>query len=177
MDLKTIVEKIKTYLSEEVKLMEAKTTDGIILNFDKLEVGSEIFVVDENGQTPAPDSTYTLEDGTILVVVSGKIETVTAPEAPVEGEPEAETPEVEVEAEVKSDNTELISRIEALEKENSEIKDILLKIAENLGKVNFKQELKEETEPKKEVQMAKFEFKPNRKNNSPLNTIFKNMYK
>ena len=177
MDLKTIVDKIKTFLSEqvEVKLMEVKTTDGLILNFETLEVGVEVFIIDENGSTPAPDGTYTFEDGTSISIVEGKIETITIPEEPVEGEPETET---EPEEEMKSPDTELVARIEALEKENLEIKEMLTKIAENLEKINFKQELKKEIEPK-QVELSKTpKFLENTKNtNNQLNTIFKNMYK
>jgi hypothetical protein len=172
MDLKVIVDRIKTFLSDEIKLVEAKTTDGIILNYDALEVGAEIFIVDETGTNPAPDSEYTLEDGTIITVKDGKIEAITLPEAPVEGEPETEEPVEEMKA-----DTELITRIEALEKENIEIKDMLMKIAENLGKVNFKQELKEEVKDV-EVKLSTSKFLENTKNTDPsLSNIFRNMYK
>lgn len=93
MSIKNVIDKIRLFLeSEKVSLTDVKTTDGTILSFDAdaLAVGVEIFVLDENGRTPAPDGEYVLEDGTKIKVTESKVEEIEAPEMP---EPETETPE------------------------------------------------------------------------------------
>lgn len=96
MSIKNVIDRIKLFLQEEnaVELVDVKTQDGTILSYDgELTTGVEIFILDENGRTPAPDGEYILEDGTKLSVAGGKIEEVEAPEVAPEI-PEGETPEM-----------------------------------------------------------------------------------
>lgn len=76
-------------------------TDKAVLSFDgeELAVGTEVFVIDENGDAqPAEDGEYIAEDGKTIVVAEGKVAEIKEAEAEPEAEPEAEEPEV-VEAE------------------------------------------------------------------------------
>jgi hypothetical protein len=71
--------KIGLKLSEEqaIEFMaEGKLADGTIVKTpsDSFEVGSEVYVVSENGDALAPAGEHTLEDGTVIVVgEDGKI--------------------------------------------------------------------------------------------------------
>jgi len=176
--IKNIIEKIRIFLQEEIALESVKTTDGTILSFESLEVGMEIFVIAEDGtETPAPDASYTFEDGTIVDVVGGKIDKIT-PVEPVEGTPETEveTPEVEVEVEVPMAKLckEDLERLEKLEAENITMKEMITQLAETLSKMNFKEDLKMSNV---ETPKVKIEQTPMVGKNVQLNSIFKNMYK
>lgn len=73
-DLTAALEKFKELIKGKRKFADAKLSDGTIIRIDgETEAGAAVFVIDENGETPAPDGEHTLEDGTILVVAEGKI--------------------------------------------------------------------------------------------------------
>lgn len=183
--IKDLVNKIKTFLNEEivqeeVQFKDVKTSDGTILSYDKdLAVGIEIFVVDETGRNPAPDGEYILEDGTKLEVSAGVVDSVGAPEAPIETPMETPAPEVSgTTGATLSD--EYLKRIENLEAENKTIHEILSQLAESLSKKVFEDEVKMSlVEPKKEIQPEepKLDMKPMGKSKTGLNSILKNMYK
>lgn len=119
------------------------STDKAELNYDgTLEVGTEVFVTDENGDfVPAADGDYITEDNTTIVVADGKVaeikpaeEVIEAPAESVE-EPEhveevleSEEPAEEPEsAEPEQDEkdikiAELEARIAELEAENADLK-------------------------------------------------------
>lgn len=60
---------------------EYKTADGqTVLSISALEVGGDVMV----GETAAPDGTHTLEDGTVIVTVGGKITEVKGVEPVIE---------------------------------------------------------------------------------------------
>lgn len=71
---------------KEGKNLASVTTDGGDLSYDgELEVGTEVYVTDEEGnQTPAPDGDYVTEDGKTIKVAEGKVTEI------VEAEPESE---------------------------------------------------------------------------------------
>ena len=120
-----------------MKLGKVETDNGVLIyEGDVLEVGTEVFIEDENGNiVPAPDGTYSE-----YVVKDGKI----APAEVVEPEAKPESEEVmqeevivEPEPEVKeSDDNKYEERISALES----------KIAELEGKVAELISAKEELE-------------------------------
>jgi len=88
MSYKLKLNQIRAILSLEVKLESAKTTDGSIVNYERLEAGFPIF--QEDGTTPLAEGDYTLEDGTafkvdadgLIMEVIPPTETPEAPEAP-----------------------------------------------------------------------------------------------
>jgi hypothetical protein len=53
--------------------IKMNTKEGVELIYETLEIGSEIFVEGEEGLQPAPNGTYTLEDGTSIIIEGGKI--------------------------------------------------------------------------------------------------------
>jgi hypothetical protein len=146
MNIKEIVEKIKLFLNEEaeeteVQLVDVKTQDGIILSFEVLEVGAEIFVIDEAGRTPAPDGEYILEDNSKIVVVEGKIAEIVPAEEPVE-EPEAEVEIPVEEVPVEATEVDLSAEVAALKAEIVSIKETLAQIVESNSAKELKEEIK-----------------------------------
>lgn len=83
MTLNEALDKIKSIWQDKIKLSEAKLVDGTLISYTTLEVGSIINSIDTEGnQTPIVNGTYTMEDGTVLVVGDGgAIATITKPDA------------------------------------------------------------------------------------------------
>lgn len=71
---------------EEVKFAEAKLADGTVLMIsgDEIAVGAEVVVSTEEGQIPAPDGEYELEDGSVLIVIDGLVSELRPAQAPAE---------------------------------------------------------------------------------------------
>ena len=181
MSLQKIIEKIKIFLSEEsVKLTDVKTKDGIILNFEgELAVGTEIFIIAENGSTPAPDAEYILEDGSKIKVVEGKVDEIIPAEAPVEGAP-AEVPAEEVVAEEvpveeTPDEAPVAEKIAALENQIKEIYEILAELVDGINKNDLKEEIK--VEMAKEQPVKQFEGIKFKATDNTVANILLNMYK
>lgn len=81
-------------MRQAVAFRTATSDKGLIAweGDDDLAVGNELFVEDENGnRTAAEDGTYTLTDGTIVVVTEGKVESITEPSATEENFGEVST--------------------------------------------------------------------------------------
>jgi hypothetical protein len=83
-----IVNKIRELLGMEIKLEQAKLMDGTALEFEKLESGVNIFIVNGEDRIPLPIGEYELEDGRLLVITEDGIiaeikETAQEPEVPV----------------------------------------------------------------------------------------------
>jgi hypothetical protein len=95
--LKQLIDKGLTFLSKtedkpkEVTLSaEATKSDGTIVytEADEFAVGVGAFVKEGEQVLPAPDGEHTLEDGTILIVADGVVESITSPEEEVAEEGE-----------------------------------------------------------------------------------------
>lgn len=85
----------ETPAENEVKFVEVKTTEDIILRVDgELEEGKSIEIIDETGARPADNGEYVLEDETVIVVEENVIASLTTPETEddvvVENEPSEE---------------------------------------------------------------------------------------
>ena len=117
----------------EIKLAQMKSEDGItVFEAESFEADYSVGIATEEGIVPAPVGEYTLEDGTIMVVlvegviaeikpmeeVQAEVEVETAEVAPVAME-EAQTVKKVVESITKET---FFSEIEALKKENIELK-------------------------------------------------------
>ena len=93
----------------------SKATDKGTLRWEgeeDLKAGDEVFTEDEEGnRAPAADGEYKTEDGKTIVVVEGRVSEIRDPEAEVAPEPEAE-----VEA-LRRENAELRSKVHKLAKE------------------------------------------------------------
>lgn len=153
-------------------LTEAVTDKGVLVSEGEIEVGSEVFVYDEEGNAvPASDGEYVVDGGEMTIVVANGIvsEMRQKEEAPIEQpeEPETvvveeevadeeetpaeapveETPEEEAEKDEEVDIEALKAEIEALKTENAELK---AKVAEYEAKEKEAEEPSIEEEDKEE---------------------------
>jgi uncharacterized Zn finger protein (UPF0148 family) len=82
-------------MTNKLKFAEAKLADGTTVYASSIEVGAEVYVIDENlDKVPVFDGEHELADGTVIATVDGKITEVKSKE---EAMTEV-TPEIEVEA-------------------------------------------------------------------------------
>lgn len=102
MAYKLKLNQIREILNIDIKLEVAKLADGTGIEYEKLEPGFSVFVVDADGnKLPAPAGTHVLEDGVTSIEVDeqGVIIEVSTDEAAGEAADEApatEAPAVEV---------------------------------------------------------------------------------
>ena len=163
MNEKSILNKVRTLLGLEVKLEVMKLTDGVsMLEAESFEAGQPVFILTEDEQRIAlPIGEYELEDGRVLVVIEEGViaeikevkEEEEMPEAPaqepaeVEEEVAASTEAPQAKKIVESIVKEsFFSEIEALKKENEELKAKLsaqtTKVAEEVAPVELSEEPK-----------------------------------
>ena len=164
MNEKSILNKVRTLLGLEVKLETMRLSDGVsMLEAEVFEAGQPVFILTEDEQRIAlPVGDYELEDGRILVVIEegviADIREAAEPEVEVEVEaPEAEMPAEEEMAQEPAAPTakkiiesvtkeSFFSEIEALKKENEELKaQIALsktEVAEEVAPVELSEEPK-----------------------------------
>lgn len=118
---------IEVLLGEHTELTSAKLEDGTIIEFSKLEVGAEIFIVTEEGNIPAPDGIHILEDGTQIETKDGIITNIIPKQ------------EETSEEQIKQDDqvvAELQNKIAELESKIAKLEEAILKIAESTDKIN-----------------------------------------
>ena len=124
---------IKAKLAAILAQMSVVKTDKAVLEYDgeDLKAGMGVYVSNENGErTPAEDGEYTTEDGKVIVVKDGMVESITDPIAEVDGadeEPVEETPVEEPKAE------ELEEPVAEEPKETTE--DAIAKIREEINEL------------------------------------------
>jgi hypothetical protein len=163
MNEKSLLNKVRTLLGMEVKLETMRLTDGVsMLEAEVFEAGQPVFILTEDEQRIAlPVGEYELEDMRILVVIEegviAEIREAAAEEVEEEEEVEVETgkmPEEEM-AETAAPTAKKIiesvtkesffSEIEALKKENEELKAKLVlssEVAEEVAPVELSEEPK-----------------------------------
>ena len=162
MNEKSILNKVRSLLGMEVKLETMKLSDGVsMLEAESFEAGQPVFILTEDEQRiPLPVGEYELEDMRVLVVIEeGVIADVReAAEPEVEVEVEAPEAEAEVEAAIEPEAPQakkivesivkesFFSEIEALKKENEELKAKLsaqtTEVAEEVAPVELSEEPK-----------------------------------
>jgi len=185
MNEKTILNKVRTLLGLEVKLETMRLSDGVsMLEAEVFEAGQPVFILTEDEQRIAlPIGDYELEDGRILVVVEEGVIADIREAAEPEVEVEVEEPETEMPAEeemaqepaapqakkiIESVTKEsFFSEIEALKKENEELKaQIALsktEVAEEVAPVELSEEPKPISfNPENETKVEAFTFGQNR---------------
>ena len=186
MNEKSILNKVRTLLGLEVKLETMLLSDGVsMLEADAFEAGQPVFILTEDEQRIAlPVGDYELEDGRILVVIEegviADIREAAEPEVEVEVEDEVETgkmPEEEMAQEPAAPTAKKIiesvtkesffSEIEALKKENEELKaQIALsktEVAEEVAPVELSEEPKPISfNPENETKVEAFKMAKNR---------------
>ena len=164
MNEKSILNKVRTLLGMEVKLETMRLTDGVsMLEAEVFEAGQPVFILTEDEQRIAlPIGEYELEDMRILVVIEEGVIAEIREAAEAEVEVEVEAPEAEVETGkmpeeemaaaptakkiIESVTKEsFFSEIEALKKENEELKAKLVlssEVAEEVAPVELSEEPK-----------------------------------
>ena len=160
MNEKSILNKVRTLLGLEVKLETMLLSDGVsMLEADAFEAGQPVFILTEDEQRiPLPIGEYELEDMRILVVIEegviADVREAAEPEVEVEEAPAVEE-EVEAATETAPQAKKVIesivkesffSEIEALKKENEELKAKLsaqtTEVAEEVAPVELSEEPK-----------------------------------
>ena len=164
MNEKSILNKVRTLLGLEVKLETMRLSDGVsMLEAEMFEAGQPVFILTEDEQRiPVPVGEYELEDMRILVVIEegviADVREAAEPEVEVEVEsPEAPMVEEEVVASTETApqakkviesivKESFFSEIEALKKENEELKAKLsaqtTEVAEEVAPVELSEEPK-----------------------------------
>jgi hypothetical protein len=160
MNEKSILNKVRTLLGLEVKLETMLLSDGVsMLEADAFEAGQPVFILTEDEQRiPVPVGEYELEDMRILVVIEEGVIADVREAAEVEEEVEVEAPEVEEEVEAATETApqakkivesivkeSFFSEIEALKKENEELKaqlNLSTEVAEEVAPVELSEEPK-----------------------------------
>lgn len=164
MNEKSILNKVRTLLGLEVKLETMLLSDGVsMLEADAFEAGQPVFILTEDEQRiPVPVGEYELEDMRVLVVIEegviADVREAAEPEVEVEVEsPEAPMVEEEVVASTETApqakkviesivKESFFSEIEALKKENEELKAKLsaqtTEVAEEVAPVELSEEPK-----------------------------------
>ena len=155
-----ILNKVRTLLGLEVKLETMKLSDGVsMLEAEMFEAGQPVFILTEDEQRiPVPVGEYELEDMRILVVIEEGVIAEVREAAEVEEEVEVEAPAVEEEVEATTETAtpkktiesivkeSFFSEIEALKKENEELKAKLsaqtTEVAEEVAPVELSEEPK-----------------------------------
>ena len=185
MNEKSILNKVRTLLGLEVKLETMRLSDGVsMLEAESFEAGQPVFILTEDEQRIAlPIGEYELEDGRILVVIEEGVIADVREAAEPEVEVEVEAPEAEMPAEeemaqepaapvakkiIESVTKEsFFSEIEALKKENEELKAQLelskTEVAEEVAPVELSEEPKPISfNPENETKVEAFKLSKNR---------------
>ena len=149
MNEKSILNKVRTLLGLEVKLETMKLSDGVsMLEAEMFEAGQAVFILTEDEQRIAlPIGEYELEDGRILIVIEEGVISEIKEVAEEQEMPEA--PEMEMPTEAKS------------EEEMSDATPVAKKIVESITKESFFSEIealkKENEELKAQIALSKTE--------------------
>ena len=164
MNEKSILNKVRTLLGMEVKLETMKLSDGVsMLEAESFEAGQPVFILTQDEQRIAlPIGEYELEDGRILVVVEEGVISEVKEVAEEQEMPEAPQMEMPTEAKAEEEMSDaaptakkiiesvtkesFFSEIEALKKENEELKAQLelskTEVAEEVAPVELSEEPK-----------------------------------
>lgn len=136
-----------------------KLADGTVIQYTALEPGADIFVLGPDGsQQPAPAGELELEDGTIIVIAEpGKIAEVMAKaeEAPAEEQEMEEAPASvdygpQIEA-LTRENADLKTRLDALEKRNGAFAQMFQAVHSFMSAVSKEDSAKPAQPPKQTV--------------------------
>jgi len=104
MTTKEAIEKIQNILRfGKLNFSSYKTKDGVELRSNEMMVGEQIYIITPEGELPAPDGLYEIENGMAVKVKSGMIE-----EMEMEPNMEEKKDKVEEEVEVEMSDAELV---------------------------------------------------------------------
>ena len=139
----SLMSKLKEKIKALLMQYAAVSTDkgNLIYNTDMLEVGSEVFVEDENGENvPAADGEYVLEDGRTVEVEGGKVTEIKAKEEETPAESEMKSAEEQMvdetsaetpaEPEMPAENEKVTALEERVATLEAQLADVIAKLAE-----------------------------------------------
>ena len=162
------IKSIKEALKAMIRQMEfsTATTDKGVIGWDvdgEIEVGTEVYLVDENGdRQPIEDGDYVLEDGRTVVVKDSKVEEIKEKaEEPTVEEPtnEPTTEETNVEENEEPTDTEVENPDGTEEKDNTAIEELRKEVNELYDLVDKLTKRIEELENKPAAQPVQEDFK------------------
>lgn len=161
------IKSIKEALKAMIRQMEfsTATTDKGVIGWDvdgEIEVGTEVYLVDENGdRQPIEDGDYVLEDGRTVVVKDSKVEEIKekAEEAVEEPTQEPTTEETNVEENEEPTDTEVENPDGTEEKDNTAIEELRKEVNELYDLVDTLTKRIEELENKPAAQPVQEDFK------------------
>ena len=128
------LEKIKAELAKLLIKYSVVKTDNGILNYEgeDLVAGMEVYVEDAEGEkVAAADGTYTTEDGKVITVKEGKVESIGDPVAEVDAVEEVPVEETPAEGDVEMEDVN--EAIENIRKEINELYKLVDSILEKIG--------------------------------------------
>ena len=161
------IKSIKEALKAMIRQMEfsTATTDKGVIGWDvdgDIEVGTEVYLVDENGdRQPIEDGDYVLEDGRTVVVKDSKVEEIKEKAEEVVEEPtnEPTTEETNVEENEEPTDTEVENPDGTEEKDNTAIEELRKEVNELYDLVDTLTKRIEELENKPAAQPVQEDFK------------------
>ena len=162
------IKSIKEALKAMIRQMEfsTATSDKGVIGWDvdgEIEVGTEVYLVDENGdRQPIEDGDYVLEDGRTVVVKDSKVEEIKEKaEEPTVEEPTQEptTEETNVEENEEPTDTEVENPDGTEEKDNTAIEELRKEVNELYDLVDTLTKRIEELENKPAAQPVQEDFK------------------
>ena len=161
------IKSIKEALKAMIRQMEfsTATTDKGVIGWDvdgEIEVGTEVYLVDENGdRQPIEDGDYVLEDGRTVVVKDSKVEEIREKAEEVVEEPtnEPTTEETNVEENEEPTDTEVENPDGTEEKDNTAIEELRKEVNELYDLVDKLTKRIEELENKPAAQPVQEDFK------------------
>ena len=110
-----VPEEVTEEAAEEQTLEAVATDKGELFYEGDLEVGTEVYALDlEGNQIPAEDGDYLLENGNVIVVAEGKVAEIIEFVEPTEETPEETPEETEEVTALKAEIAELKKQIETL---------------------------------------------------------------
>lgn len=161
------IKSIKEALKAMIRQMEfsTATSDKGVIGWDvdgEIEVGTEVYLVDENGdRQPIEDGDYVLEDGRTVVVKDSKVEEIKEKAEEVVEEPtnEPTTEETKVEENEEPTDTEVENPDGTEEKDNTAIEELRKEVNELYNLVDTLTKRIEELENKPAAQPVQEDFK------------------
>ena len=161
------IKSIKEALKAMIRQMEfsTATTDKGVIGWDvdgEIEVGTEVYLVDENGdRQPIEDGDYVLEDGRTVVVKDSKVEEIKEKAEEVVEEPTQgpTTEETNVEENEEPTDTEVENPDGTEEKDNTAIEELRKEVNELYDLVDKLTKRIEELENKPAAQPVQEDFK------------------
>lgn len=162
------IKSIKEALKAMIRQMEfsTATSDKGVIGWDvdgEIEVGTEVYLVDENGdRQPIEDGDYVLEDGRTVVVKDSKVEEIKEKaEEPTVEEPTQEptTEETNVEENEEPTDTEVENPDGSEEKDNTAIEELRKEVNELYNLVDTLTKRIEELENKPAAKPVQEDFK------------------